>query len=180
MRRPAPATKAFAGHFVNAANPTFVLDESDVPLTPTAQADVREPISSSCIATPFNMDGQACQGGALGTPFFLFTNGTSPRGLFADAYQPDVPVTGAASAITTTAATLSGSGQPAGRRGQGVLPVRHDDRLRPEHGGADAAGGQRSGRLHGAADRAAGRDRRSTTARSRSSTSAPSRAPTRR
>ncbi len=107
-------TKAFAGHFVNAANPAFVLDESDVPLTPTAQADVREPISSSCIATPFNMDGQACQGGAIGTPFFLFTNGTSPRGLFADAYQPGVPVTGAASAITTTAATLGGSVNPQG------------------------------------------------------------------
>ena len=105
---------AFAGHFVNAANPTFVLDESDVPLTPSAQADVREPISSSCIATPFNMDGQACQGGALGTPFLLFTNGTSPRGLFADAYQPSVPVTGAASGITTSAATLNGSANPQG------------------------------------------------------------------
>ena len=105
---------AFAGHFVNAANPTFVLDEADVPLTPTTQADVREPISSSCIATPFNMDGQACQGGALGTPFFLFTNGTSPRGLFADAYQPSVPVTGAASGITTSAATLNGSANPQG------------------------------------------------------------------
>ena len=93
--------KAFAGHFVNPANPTFVLDESDVPLTPTAQADVREPISSSCIATPFNSDGAACQGGAVGTPFFLFTNGTSPRSLFADAYQPDTPVTGAASASAT-------------------------------------------------------------------------------
>ena len=81
--------KAFVGHFVNAANPTFVLDESDVPLTPTAQADVREPISSACIATPFNTDGAACQGGAVGTPFFLFTNGTSPRSLFADAYQPE-------------------------------------------------------------------------------------------
>jgi hypothetical protein len=107
-------TKAFVGHFVTAANPTFVLDESDVPLTPTAQADVREPISSACIATPFNMDGQACQGGALGTPFFLFTNGTSPRGLFADAYQPSVPVTGAASAITTSSATISGSVNPQG------------------------------------------------------------------
>ncbi len=42
---------AFAGHFVNPANPTFVLDESNVPLTPTAQADVREPISSSRIAS---------------------------------------------------------------------------------------------------------------------------------
>ena len=107
-------TIGFVGHFVNAANPTFVLDESDVPLTPTAQADVREPISSSCIATPFNADGAACQGGAVGTPFFLFTNGTSPRGLFADAYQPDTPVTGAASGISTSAATLSGAVNPEG------------------------------------------------------------------
>jgi hypothetical protein len=105
---------AFAGHFVNPANPTFVLDESSVPLTPTAQADVREPISSSCIATPFNADGAACQGGAVGTPFFLFTNGTSPRALFADAYQQDAPVTGAASGITTLAATLSGTVNPQG------------------------------------------------------------------
>jgi hypothetical protein len=111
-------TKAFAGHFVNAANPTFVLDESDVPLTPTGdgpgQANVREPISSTCIATPFNMDGQACQGAAVGTPFFLFTNGTSPLGLFADAYQPGLPVTGAASGISTTAATVSGTVNPDG------------------------------------------------------------------
>ena len=102
--------KAFVGHFINPANPTFVLDESDVPTT----ADVREPISSSCIATPFNMDGQACQGGALGTPFFLFTNGTSPRGLFADAYQPATPVTGSASGIGTTSASVSGSVNPHG------------------------------------------------------------------
>lgn len=106
--------KAFAGHFVNAANPTFVLDESDVPLTPTAQADVREPISSSCTANPFNNDGQACQGAPAGTPFFLFTNGTSPLGLFADAYQPDAPVTGAASGVSTSAATVSGSVNPNG------------------------------------------------------------------
>ncbi len=106
--------KAFVGHFVNPANPTFVLDESDVPLTPTAQADVREPISSSCTANPFNADGAACQGGAVGTPFFLFTNGTSPRGLFADAFQPDAPVTGAASAVTTSAATVQGTVNPEG------------------------------------------------------------------
>jgi hypothetical protein len=106
--------KTFAGHFVNAANPTFVLDESDVPLTPTAQADVREPISSSCIATPFNGDGAACQGSALGTPFFLYTDGTSPRGLFADAYQPDTPVTGAPAGVTTSAATVSATVNPEG------------------------------------------------------------------
>jgi hypothetical protein len=106
--------KAFVGHFVNAANPTFVLDNSNVPLTPTAQADVREPISSSCIATPFNQDGSACQGAAIGTPFFLYTNGTSPRGLFADAYAPDAPITGPASAIGTTSATVTGLDNPQG------------------------------------------------------------------
>jgi hypothetical protein len=106
--------RAFVGHFVNAANPTFVLDESDVSLTPTAQADVREPISSSCTANPFNVDGGACQGGAIGTPFFLFTSGTGPLGLFADAYQPSTPVTGAATAVSGSAATISGSVNPEG------------------------------------------------------------------
>jgi hypothetical protein len=106
--------KGFYGHFVNAANPTFVLDESDVPLASDAQANVREPISSGCTANPFNNDGAACQNGAAGTPFFLFTNGESPLGLFADAYQPENPVTGAASGISTSAATLNGSVNPNG------------------------------------------------------------------
>jgi hypothetical protein len=107
-------TKGFYGHFVNAANPTFVLDESNVPLTPTTEADVREPISSGCIATPFNADGAACQGGAVGTPFFLFTNGSPLRGLFADAYQPETPVTGGASSVTSSTAVVSGAVNPAG------------------------------------------------------------------
>jgi hypothetical protein len=106
--------KDFHGHFVNPANPTFVLDESDVPLSSLAQADVREPISSSCIATPFNADGSVCQGGAVGTPFFLFTSGTSPLGLFADAYQPTAPVTGGASSIDSSSATVSGTINPEG------------------------------------------------------------------
>jgi hypothetical protein len=102
-----------SGHFVNGANPTFVKDEGESPLTSSAQADVREPISSACTANPFNGDGSACQGGALGTPFFLFTNGTSPLGLFAGAYQPGVPVTGGASA-TPRAASVSATVDPAG------------------------------------------------------------------
>jgi hypothetical protein len=106
--------KAFVGHFVNPANPSFVLDESDVSISSDAQADVREPISSSCTANPFNGDGAACQGGAAGTPFFLFTNGQSPLGLFADAYQPETPVTGAPSGITTSGASLNGSVNPNG------------------------------------------------------------------
>ena len=106
--------RAVFGHIVNPANPTFVLDENDVSLAPTAQANVREPISSSCLANPFNADGASCQGGALGTPFFLFTNGTSPISLFAGAYQPGVPTTGAASAIGSSSAILNGSINPGG------------------------------------------------------------------
>jgi hypothetical protein len=106
--------KAFTGHFVDAANPTFVLDNSNVPLTPHDQADVREPISSTCIATPFNQDGSACQGNAIGTPFFLYTNGTSPRGLFANAYAPDAPITGPAGPVGTSSATLTGLDNPQG------------------------------------------------------------------
>jgi hypothetical protein len=102
-------SEAFYGHFVNAANPTFIQDESGIPLTPTAQADVREPISSSCTANPFNADGAACQGGAVGTPFFLFTSGTPVFSLFADAYSPDTPSTGLASGVSSSAATVSGA-----------------------------------------------------------------------
>jgi hypothetical protein len=109
--------KAFVGHFVNAANPTFVLDESDVALTPHDQADVREPISSGCTANPFNQDGAACQGSAVGTPFFLFTSpGPSPLSLFADAYQPATPATGSASGIQTSTATIAGAVNPEGAR----------------------------------------------------------------
>jgi hypothetical protein len=92
--------KAFTGHFVDAANPTFVLDSGEVSVTPTGQADVREPISSSCTANPFNADGSACQGVTSGTPFFLFTSGTSPLSLFADAYEQSSTVPGSTTTPT--------------------------------------------------------------------------------
>jgi hypothetical protein len=111
-------SEGFSGHFVNAASPTFMLDQSNIPLTPTGdgagQADVREPISSSCIATPFNADGKACQGSAIGTPFFLFTSGANPLRLFSSAYAPEAPVTGTASGVTMTAATLNATDNPQG------------------------------------------------------------------
>ncbi len=114
------STTTTVGHFVNAANPTFVVDKSGIPITTTGtgagQADVREPISSGCTANPFNADGATCQGAAIGTPFFLFTNGTSPLSLFANAYQPDAPVTGAASGVGQTTATLSATVNPEGAR----------------------------------------------------------------
>jgi hypothetical protein len=109
-------TTATTGHFVNAANPTFITDKSGIPITPTGVADVREPISSGCTANPFNADGAACQGGANGTPFFLYTNGTSPRSLFANAYQPDATVTGGASGVGQSTATVSGTVNPEGAR----------------------------------------------------------------
>jgi hypothetical protein len=75
---------------------------------------VREPISSSCTANPFNQDGASCQGGALGTPFFLYTNGTTPLGMFSGAYEPGTPVTGAPTAVTTSGGTMNGSVDPIG------------------------------------------------------------------
>ena len=43
----------------------WALEEQKTPTGKGAgQANVREPISSTCIATPFNLDGQSCQGGA--------------------------------------------------------------------------------------------------------------------
>jgi hypothetical protein len=116
-REPAPggATDTlFVGHFVNPANPTFVRDGAALQMTPSSQADVREPISSSCTANPFNSDGAACQGGAAGTPFLLFTRGTSPRQLLAEAYRPGTPVTNPASGISDSGATLNGSTNPVG------------------------------------------------------------------
>jgi hypothetical protein len=99
------------GHFASLTS--FVKDGS--PLGTSAPDSVRAPISSACTANPFNGgDGSVCQGGALGTPFFLFTDGGTPAPLFADAYQPDTPTTGAPTAITGTGATLNGSVNPEG------------------------------------------------------------------
>jgi hypothetical protein len=103
---------ATTGHFINAANPTFVVDKDAIGIS--GQADVREPISSGCTANPFNADGATCQGAAVGTPFFLYTNGSSPLSLIADAYQPDAPVTGAASGVGLTTATISSTDNPEG------------------------------------------------------------------
>jgi hypothetical protein len=99
------------GHF---STPThFVRDNSNIGAS--ASDSVRAPISSSCTANPFNADGSSCQGGALGTPFFLLTTGTaSVAKLFELAYRPAAPVTGAATAITKTGGTVSGSVNPVG------------------------------------------------------------------
>jgi hypothetical protein len=102
----------FVGHFEGGeAAPRFKLD------TPggIAADTERAPISSTCTANPFNADGAACQGGAIGTPFFLFTADTpDSRKLFADAFAPSDVLTLAASDPTSSSATLHGLANPGG------------------------------------------------------------------
>jgi hypothetical protein len=95
--------KTFVGHFEGNA---FKLDTT----AGAADADIRSPISSNCIATPFNADGEACQAGAAGTPYFLYLNGsTGVKRLLAKAYAPSDVVTGAASNVSASSATIAGS-----------------------------------------------------------------------
>ena len=113
-RRPSSATSR-----VGAAAPVFELD------TPTGIANsglrrdvvdpLRAPISSGCTANPTNADGASCQGGALGTPFLLYTAGqTGAQKLFAQAFAPTDVSTLAATDISETDATLNGSANPGG------------------------------------------------------------------
>src|SRR4051794_11383514 len=110
-------SRVFAGHFVDPANPTFVLDTVGGVKVSAAGAvsDLRAPVSSGCTANPTNADGTTCQGGALGTPFFLLADGLpAAQKLFARAYSPEGVTTSAATGTTQTSATLNGSVNPAG------------------------------------------------------------------
>ncbi len=109
----------FVGHFEGGeAAPRFKHDTPDG-IAASAFADVdnpqRAPISSTCTANPTNADGAACQGGAIGTPFFLFTAGApGSKKLFAEAFAPTDVRTLAASDPTSSSATLHGSANPGG------------------------------------------------------------------
>src|SRR5947207_9890649 len=109
----------FVGHFEGgAAAPRFKLDTPGG-IAASAFADVdnpqRAPISSTCTANPTNADGTACQGGAIGTPFFLFTAGApGSKKLFAEAFAPSDVQTLAASDPTSSSATLRGIANPDG------------------------------------------------------------------
>src|SRR3989454_451330 len=113
------AQVTFVGHFEGGASaPVFKLD------TPTGIANsgfgdvanpLRAPISSGCTANPTNADGSTCQGGAAGTPFFLYTaGGAGAQKLFAQAYAPSEVSTLAPTDIGNTEATLDGSVNPGG------------------------------------------------------------------
>jgi hypothetical protein len=110
----------FVGHFEGGASaPLFKLD------TPTGipnsgfgvvENPRRAPISSGCTANPTNADGTSCEGGAIGTPFFLYTAGDDGgiHQLFAQAFAPTDVSTLPATEIAETHATLNGSANPGG------------------------------------------------------------------
>ncbi len=113
------AQMTFMGHFEGGAGaPVFKLD------TPTGipnsafgddEKALRAPVSSGCTANPFNADGASCQGGAVGTPFFLYTAGDpGAQHLFAQAFAPTDVATRAATDVSATDATLNGSANPGG------------------------------------------------------------------
>jgi hypothetical protein len=109
--------RMFSGHFEGtAAAPVFKLDTPGGAAR-TNTADLRPPVSSTCTANPTNADGATCQAAAAGTPFFLFADGASgSQHLFGNAYQPSEIATGSSAAISTSAATLTGSVNPGGAR----------------------------------------------------------------
>jgi hypothetical protein len=110
----------FVGHFEGGTGgPVFVLDTPDgIPgsaFGPNPANPPRAPISSGCTANPTNADGASCQGGAIGTPFLLYTAGsTGSQHLFAQAFAPTDVSTLAATDISDTDATLNGSANPGG------------------------------------------------------------------
>jgi len=110
--------RTFVGHFEGgAAAPVFELDTPGgiAKSATTVDADRRAPISSTCTANPTNADGSACQGNAIGTPFFLFTAGDpGSQKLFAEAFAPSDVQTLPASDVTASSATLHGSANPGG------------------------------------------------------------------
>src|SRR5438874_1448531 len=113
------AQVTFVGHFEGGARaPVFKLDTpTGVPNSKfgNAKDPLRAPISSGCTANPFNADGASCQGGAVGTPFFLYTAGDpGAQHLFAQAFVPTDVSTLAATDVSATDATLNGSANPGG------------------------------------------------------------------
>jgi len=108
----------FVGHFESPV--IFRLDTPDGIEGSTfldTQNAQRAPISSTCTANPFNADGAACQGNAIGTPFFLFTAGKAgEKKLFADAFAPSDVRTLPAGHGTSSSVTLRGLANPGGTK----------------------------------------------------------------
>ena len=133
--------KAFVGHFVDPNNPTFVLDDPGGTAVSAngVIADQREPVSSPCTAPLFTGSPQVCQGGALGSPFFLLADGDPLVKLFGQGYGPAAPATGPA-----TGTSVQGSVDPQG----GPVEVHFDYGTTAAYGQSTAP--QRLGPANGA------------------------------
>jgi hypothetical protein len=75
--------RTFVGHLAGSG---FALDTPGG--IPGAAPDLRAPVSSNCIATPFDGDGDACPGGAAPQAFFLHLQAGAPKRLLAEAVVP--------------------------------------------------------------------------------------------
>jgi hypothetical protein len=87
-----------------------------------AEPDLRAPISSNCIATPFNADGDACQGGAQPDVFFLHLQAGTPKRLFASTLGPDAPAGGNGAPAGGNGAPAPAPGGNPGPGGRGAGP----------------------------------------------------------
>jgi hypothetical protein len=101
-----------------------------------AEPDLRAPISSNCIATPFNSDGDACQGGATPDAFFLHLQAGSPKRLLASEIANDVATPGAPGAPGGGSGSGSGGGAGAPAPGANPGPGTTTGALRLTIGGA--------------------------------------------
>jgi hypothetical protein len=79
-----------------------------------AEPDLRAPISSNCIGTPFNADGDACQGGAAPQAFFLHLQAGAPKRLLANAIAPDAAHGGGAGTPPAGQGGGNGNGRGSG------------------------------------------------------------------
>src|SRR3954454_22144856 len=84
-----------------------------------ADPDVRAPISSNCIGTPFSADGDACQGGAAPQAFFLHLQAGAPKRLLANAIAAAAPRGGGGGAPPAGQANGNGGGQASGTAKRG-------------------------------------------------------------
>ena len=106
---------------------------------------LRAPISSGCTANPTNADGATCQGGAIGTPFLLYTAGRpDTQKLFAQAFAPTDVSTLPATDISDTGATLEWLGESGWLRRLHPLRLRCDDGIRHQHARTFASTSQAS------------------------------------
>ena len=122
---------------------------------------LRAPISSGCTANPTNADGATCQGGAIGTPFLLYTAGDDRH---AEALRPglraDRRVDARRDRHLRHGRDAERIGESGRRRHPDPLRLRCDDGLRHQHAGRSPRRRERPDRLRRDAERAhPGRDR---------------------